>query len=111
MDNAAVRLNEDIVTPDEEAINPVIDLYAAESEEKTTPVINDRLFALTRQYGQNWVNEAIQQAAQNGKCNVAYVGGILANWTKSGKTDVVPIKPEDQLDPLKVTIPDEDIPF
>jgi DnaD/phage-associated family protein len=52
-----------------------------------TGLIGQDLGDLTRDYGENWLREAIEVAVEREKRSLRYVKGVLRGWRKEGKRD------------------------
>jgi len=50
-----------------------------------TGLIGDELAALTLDYSEDWVREAVHIAVEREKRSLAYVKGVLRRWRKEGK--------------------------
>lgn len=54
----------------------------------------EQLIALSEEYSEAWVMEAIKRAADRGKKSLAYIRGILANWQVNGAIDTPQQQPK-----------------
>jgi len=52
-----------------------------------TPLIADELKEAEKQYPENWIKEAIKEAADLNKRNWRYIARILEHWSTEGKDD------------------------
>jgi DNA replication protein len=50
-----------------------------------TPLIADELKEAGKQYPENWIKDAIKEAAESNKRNWKYIAWILAHWSTEGK--------------------------
>lgn len=64
---------ENIFTLYEENIGPI------------TPIIAESLADLEKQYSEEWISEAFQEAAKSNVRNLRYIQAILKNWQEAGK--------------------------
>ncbi len=52
-----------------------------------TPLIAEELKAAESEYSQGWIEDAIREAARNGKRSWNYIRAILRRWEREGKSD------------------------
>ena len=52
-----------------------------------TPLIAEELKAAESEYSQGWIEDAIREAARNGKRSWNYTRAILRRWEREGKSD------------------------
>ena len=73
---------------EKEAVGAVFSVFEA-CGFKITPHAADELLALTEDYSEEWVTEAIKRSADRGKRTIAYIKGILNSWENAGAMDDV----------------------
>jgi DNA replication protein len=66
-----------------------------------TPMIADELRYAEKQYPQDWIRDAIKEAALYNKRNIKYIAKILENWSIEGKTDGTYQRHPEKTDPDK----------
>lgn len=54
----------------------------------------EQLIALSEEYSEDWVMEAIKRSADRGKKSLAYIRGILADWQVNGAIDTPQKQPK-----------------
>lgn len=47
--------------------------------------IADELVELVKEYSFEWVKDSLEKSAEQGKCKISYVKGILKNWKADGR--------------------------
>ncbi len=91
----------DIIEPLKEM--PDIFTYYEENIGMLTPLIADEIKLAEKTYPQNWIIEAIGEAAVNNKRSWRYILRILERWLREGKTDGTYKQDNSTEDPDKYT--------
>ena len=66
-----------------------------------TPMIADELHDAEKQYSQEWIRDAIKEAALYNKRNIKYIAKILENWSIEGRKDGTYQRHPEKTDPNK----------
>jgi DNA replication protein len=75
--------------PAETAAGPPQDIFTLYEQNigMLTPLIADELREAGKQYSENWIREAIKEAAALNRRNWRYIARILEHWATEGKDD------------------------
>ncbi len=66
-----------------------------------TPIISDELKDAEEHYPQDWIRDAIKEAALNNKRSIKYIAKILESWSAEGKSDGTYQRDSKKTDPDK----------
>ena len=76
-------LSSDEQVETEEIVEDVFTLYS-NNIGQVTPIINGELVKACEQFGEDWVREAIKQAARQQHRSMAYIQGVMKGMAKDG---------------------------
>lgn len=94
-ENNAIEEEEDIELDKEEDIEllqvvvvenkKIFNIYEQCGFGTLNKYISDELVELVKEYSFEWVKDSLEKSAEQGKCKISYVKGILKNWKADGR--------------------------